>query len=186
MQPEAVARLLDDWAARLARGEQPDPQPYLDEAGAAAGELAGLLEAFLDAAPRRDPEPETVELVHAWASGDAPLVALRARRGLRRDDLVDAVVAEFAHAPGKRAIVKRYVHRLEAGLIEPRGLSAPLLELLTRTLRVPARTILAARARPVPAAPAFRLQASAAPDRLMIREPEEDDEQVAALFLSGP
>ena len=125
----------------------------------------------------------------ALAAGDSPLVALRARRGLRRDDVVDAVMTGFALAPEKRAIVKRYFHNLEAGLLDPRRLSAPLLALLAKTLAVPAETITATRdcAR-YQAAPAFRLAAPAAEPSspaLARRAPEEDDEEVAALFLSN-
>ena len=52
MHAELVSRLFDDWAARLARGERPDPRDYLAEAGEQAGELSRLMEAFLVAAPR--------------------------------------------------------------------------------------------------------------------------------------
>jgi hypothetical protein len=180
------ATLFDDWAARVARGESPDPREYLDQAGPAREELAQLMEAYLQAAPRREPDPETVELARAWLRGDSPLVELRARRGLRRDDLVDAIVSEFALASEKRGVVKGYYHRLEAGLLDPSRLSAPLLELLSRTLGVARETILAWRARPLAAAPAFRametasLRGSPGGERA-----DEDDAQVRALFISS-
>ena len=60
------ATLFDDWAARVARGESPDPREYLDQAGSAREELAQLMDAYLQAAPRREPDPETVELARTW------------------------------------------------------------------------------------------------------------------------
>jgi hypothetical protein len=146
-----------------------------------------MMEAFLVAAPRPAPNEETVEAMRAWVAGESPLVALRVRCGLRRDDLVDAVMTEFKLPSGKRSIVKRYVHRLEAGLLDPRRLSAPLLSMLEGILRTPAKTILAARVRPLEAAPAFReaMMASAAlADSIDHETADDDDPEIASLFLS--
>lgn len=186
MQPDAVSRLFDEWAARLARGERPDPEEYLVEAGKQADELARMMQAFLVAAPRPEPAEESIEAMRAWAASESPLVALRVRRGLRRDDLVDAVITEFKLPTEKRPVVKRYIHRLEAGLIDPRRLSSPLLALLETTLQTSARTILGARVRPLEATPAFREAAAgplAAPSKSS--EQVEEDPQIAELFLSG-
>jgi hypothetical protein len=179
-----VSRLFDDWAASLARGEQPDPQEYLERAGGEAAELERMMDAFLVAAPRREPDADAVAAMRAWADYESPLAALRAARGVRRDDVVDAVMERFALPAEKRGIVKRYVHRLEAGLIDPRRLSAPLAALLEQTLHVSAATLRGLRVRPIQAAPAFR----ARPAMVLgdaTREQEEDDEEVRALFLSG-
>lgn len=186
MQPDDVSRLFDEWAARLARGERPDPETYLAEAGENADELSRLMQAFLVAAPRRKPDEQSIEAMRAWAAGESPLVALRVRRGLRRDDLVDAVMTEFKLPMEKRSVVKRYVHRLEAGLIDPRRLSGPLLALLQTTLHASASTILAARVRPLKATPAFRetgVKRLAAASETSERD--EEDPQIAELFLSG-
>ena len=180
-----VHALFDDWAARVARGEAPDPLAYLERAGPARDELASLMDAYLQAAPRPEPDAETVELARAWVAGASPLAELRARRGLRRDDVVDAIAGEFGLPAEKRPIVKRYYHRLEAGLLDPAGLSSALLALLARTLDVAAETILAWRARPVGAAPAFRADAAVPRPASTAFEQEEDDQEVRSLFLSG-
>ena len=141
------ATLFDDWAARVARGESPDPREYLDQAGPAREELAQLMEAYLQAAPRREPDPETVELARTWLRGDSPLADLRARQGIRREDVVAAIVDGFNLAPEKAGIVRRYYHRLESGLLDPSRLSRPLLDLLGNTLGVANETILGWRTR---------------------------------------
>src|SRR4051812_13057072 len=160
-----VDALFDRWAAALARGEQPDPLTLIREAGESADELARMMDRYLRARPRAEPDPETVDLARAWIAGEAPLVQLRVRRGVRTDDMVDAVMTEFALPREKRAIVKRYYHRLEAGLLDPSRLSRPLLDLLARALRVPTTSILAWRPRPLEVAPAYRIapEALAAP-----------------------
>jgi hypothetical protein len=176
--------LFDDWAARLARGESPDPLAYLDRAGDAREELAHLMDTYLQSVPRREPDPETLELARAWVAGASPLAELRARRGLRRQEVVDAVVGEFALDPAKAPIVKRYYHELEAGILDPSRLSRALLDLLSAKLGVARETILAWRARPLDTAPAFRVDGHA-PVPASPRTASEDDEQVRDLFLSG-
>jgi len=185
-----VADLFDDWAAALARGEQPDPVAFIRAAGDRGDELARLMDRYLRTRARPDPDPETVELARAWIAGEAPLVRLRVRHGLRHDDVVDAVMTEFALEPGQRPAVKRYYHRLEAGQLDPSRLARPLLDLLARMLGAQAGSILAWRPRPLDVAPAFRvpLDALAEGPRTALappaREPEEDDEQVRALFIA--
>ena len=183
------ATLFDDWAARVARGESPDPREYLDQAGPAREELAQLMEAYLQAAPRREPDPETVELARIWLRGDSTLADLRARRGIRREDVVAAIVDGFNLAPEKAGIVRRYYHRLESGLLDPSRLSRPLLDLLGNTLGVANETILGWRTRSLEAAPAFRIQgdiaAAAAAARPSDPNQERDDPEIRQLFLSG-
>jgi len=191
-----VAHLFDEWAAALARGERPDPLSFIHRAGSGADDLATMMDRYLRARPRGEPDPETVELARAWAAGEAPLVQLRARRGVRRDEVVDAVMAEFALAAEKRPVVKRYYHRLESGLLDPARVSQRLLELLTRVLGASAASIAAWRPRPVDVSPAFRAAGAAlrAPDALAdsarapsapSRPVEQDDDEVRALFISG-
>ena len=186
-----VSLLFDEWAARVARGERPDPREYLDRAGSGREDLSRLMDAYLQAAPRRKPDTETVELARAWLAGASPLTELRVRRGIRVDTVVDAIVGEFALGVDKAPVVKRYYHRLEAGLLDPAGVSNPLLDLLARTLGVARETILAWRARPLDIQAAFReppakvaaMSGRAAPTP--ISKADEDDDEVRALFRTG-
>jgi hypothetical protein len=185
---ELISELFDDWAARYARGESPDPRSYLERAGDEREALALLMERFLQAAPRAAPREEDVELMRAWMRGDSPLAELRARRGLRRDDLVDAILGCFALRPGQRPAVKEYYHRLESGLIDPAGLSSRLRDLIAERLGVGADVIAAWRPRRIAASAAYRSMPSegvayALASRASL-EQVEDDEEVRNLFLS--
>jgi len=185
-----AARLFDEWAAALARGERAHAPDFIRRAGDAADDLASMMDRFLRERPRRDADPAAVDLARAWMAGQAPLVELRARHDVTRDDVVAAVMNTFGLAPEKRQIVKRYYHRLEAGELDPARLAPPLLELLGRLLHAPASAIAAWRSRPLDVAPAFRAVPVAAADADVLRaspvarEPVEDDEEVRALFIS--
>lgn len=99
------------------------------------------------------------------------------------------VMAEFALTSEKRAIVKNYYHRLEAGLLDPSRLSASLLDLLAKTLGVMEDAILGWRTRPLELAPAFRIQSNSPAEDANVRASpsrELDNTEVRKLFLSGP
>src|SRR6266511_5839181 len=117
---EAIAELFDELARRFGAGERPDVTEYLGRAGEEADELAALLDAFLQAAPTLPPAEETVAMMEAWTAGEPPLLALRVRRGLRRAQVVDALVRLLGLDPAKREKVAAYYHRLETGLLDPR------------------------------------------------------------------
>jgi len=120
-------RLLDDFAARFARGEQPDPREYLDQAGQEADELRELIDSYLVAAPPPPPDEEAVALMEAWIAGEPPLLELRRRRGRRRDAVVDAIVGALGIDPAKRARVVGHYHRLESGLLDLRRVDRRVL-----------------------------------------------------------
>ena len=152
-----VGQLFDEWAASYARGENPDPLSYLERAGLHADDLSRLMDGFLRLAPRNEPSEETLVLARAWISGASPLVELRASRGVRREEVVEAVMKEFKLDPERRAKVKRYYHELESGLLDPAGLDQRLADLLARTLRSTRDAIVSWRPRPLAAGPAYRV-----------------------------
>jgi len=117
--PEQVAQLFAEYADAYARGERPRAEEYLTRAGEQADELAGLLERFVQATPAREPDAETLALTEAWLTGEPPLVGLRASRGVRVDEVVDALIERLGLDPAKRAKVNRYYQRLEQGSLEP-------------------------------------------------------------------
>jgi DNA-binding SARP family transcriptional activator len=63
---EATGRLFDDWAFRLGRGEWPDPNHYLDQAGDHADELRDLMDIYVRALPRPTPAQDDIERARAW------------------------------------------------------------------------------------------------------------------------
>src|SRR5512133_3597017 len=103
---EPVADLFAEYADAYARGEHPRAEEYLARAGGQADELARLLERFVRAAPAREPDAATLALTEAALTGEPPLLLLRTRRGLRRDEVVDALMSALALDAKKREKVK--------------------------------------------------------------------------------
>jgi len=158
---EDVIPLFDEYATRFARGERPDLRAYLERAGEGREELARLVDAWLRLAPPPPADEETVALAEAWARGEAPLVFLRARRGLRRGQVVEALMARFRLDPAKRGKVERYYHEVEAGLRVPAD--QRLLTALAELLGARVGDLLSWRPLPLEAEPAYLRSAEAAP-----------------------
>jgi hypothetical protein len=98
-----VSRLFDEYAVRRARGERPDVQEYLARAGDQADELRGLLDRWVASVPAPAPDPASIAAMEAVAAGEPPIVALRASRGLRRDEVVSALVSALGLRDDTRA-----------------------------------------------------------------------------------
>lgn len=189
MPSEEVELLLEDYAARFARGEGPDVREYLARAGAGRDELATLIDAFLAHAAPRDPDAETIESVRAWMSGKEPLLALRTRRRLRVDEVVTALMSALGLDDAKRAKVKRYYQQLETGLLEPGRVDGRVYEALSRVLRAKVAELAALRPTPLQTRAAYFRAEPPLADVVSspAAEPEEPDE-VDALFrgADGP
>jgi hypothetical protein len=179
-----VLALFEEYAAAYARGEGPRARDFLARAGGDADELAGLLDGFLRRAPAPRPDAEALAAVGALISREPPLVALRNERGIRVEQVVDALVKTLALDPKKRAKVRRHYQRLETGLLPPKGVSARVWDVVAGLLGPGAREAalgwrVDALAAPAPAyfradapaaAPAMRMRAAAEP-----KEPDEID-----------
>ena len=152
---EDVRALFADYATAYVRGEQPHVHDYLARAGDGADELSRLLEAFVGAAPRPQADADTVALVSAWAEAEPPLVHLRASRGVRVDEVVDAIVNETGLATADAPKVKGYYQRLEQGRLEPSGVSERVWNALRRLLGPAAATAAAWNVGPLATQAAF-------------------------------
>ena len=130
-----VSALFDEYAAAFARGEEPDLREYLARAGDGADELARLVEAFVATAPAAEPSEERVALTRAWAEGQSPLLEARTRRGVRREEVVEAILRPVRHRRAKRQKVAGYYHELEAGLLDPLRVDRSVWDLLAELLR---------------------------------------------------
>ena len=93
--------LLDELARRHARGEPLDVEGTLLKAGDRADELAPLIEAFLERAPRRAPSAEALAYVRSL--DDPPMLRARVAKALRVDDVVDAIVDGVRDPTGRSA-----------------------------------------------------------------------------------
>lgn len=141
--------LFDEYAARYARGERPRAREYLARAGPDADRLARLLDGFVAAAELPAPADEDVALVAALASGESPLLELRVRRGLKLDEVVDALVRVLGLDPRKREKVKRYYQQLETGVLEPRRVDRRVFAALAEALRARVEDLVPWRPRPL-------------------------------------
>jgi hypothetical protein len=159
-----AADLFDDFAARHARGERPDVREYLERAGEGADELASLIDAFLRAAPRGEPAPETLAMMEAFAEGEPPLLRLRVHRRLTRDAVADALVDGLDLDFRKTPKVRRYYHELETGLLDPARVDARVFSVLAKTLHARVAELVASRP------PAFE------PSSMYLRDPRADAE----------
>jgi hypothetical protein len=158
--PEEVRALFIDYATAYVRGEQPHARDYLARAGDGADELGRLLETFVGSAPRPQADPDTVALVSAWAEAEPPLVHLRASRGVRVDEVVDAIVEEAGLTTADAPKVKGYYQRLEQGRLDASGVSERVWSVLRRLIGPAAATAAAWNARPLaPQAAFYRAEA---------------------------
>jgi hypothetical protein len=147
--------LFDEWAQRYRRGEGPDLREYLDRAGPERDAFAGLVDRFLQAAPAPEPAADRVALARAWTEGQPPLLQLRVERGVRRDEVVDALVAGLGLDPSRRERVKERLHELETGQLEPRRVDRRVLETIAATLSARVADLLAWRPLPAPPQTAY-------------------------------
>jgi hypothetical protein len=185
-----VMELFDDFCRRYRRGERPDVGDYLERAGDEQEELSRLIDRFLASSPPPPPEPETVAAMSAWLAGEPPLVELRARRGLARDAVVDELLRSLELDPEKRGKVKRYLHRLETGSLDPTGVSRRVWEVLERLLGAGARSLAGLKSPTVAAAPAYRasgmlLQAKMESLDVPPVPPAEEPDEVDMLFTGN-
>ncbi len=169
---------------------RPQAREFLTRAGTDADELATMIDRFLAAAPARAADEAAVTIVDAWSKREPPLLALRASRGVRVDDVVDAIVDEADITQSKSAKVKRYYQELEGGLLDPRGVSQRVWTAVRRLVGSEAERAAAWRSSfdpLVPGAAYFRAEASPLAHGVLVKEaaePEERDE-VDELFAAG-
>lgn len=190
-----VSALFDEYAAAFARGEDPDLREYLTRAGAGADELARLVEAFVATAPATEPSEERIALARAWAEGQSPLLEVRTRRGVRREEVVDAILGRFDIDAAKRQKVAGYYHELEAGLLDPLRVDRSVWELLAELLRSSVSDLRRRpRLSPPPpgmavayrrAAPKAALEALSAPAAPAAAQAPEPPDEVDRLFRFG-
>ena len=133
---------FNDFVAAWERGEQPDPAAAIGSIGAADREpLAAMLATFL-AANRPDVSEAAVEARAADPASEPPrawaelIPALRGRTGTTRGTLVTRLAELLGH-PEARSQVGEYVHEIETGQLDPRGVRPRVVAALAKILDVP-------------------------------------------------
>ena len=141
-----LSQFIDAWT----RGERPDVDAYLNQASAdARDDLADQIGLFLQYAPtpaysdeartaiRSDPAMQQVTGAIEGEAGLWPVLLprLRGRARLRREEVV-ARLGEVLGIQGKEAKMRRYLHDMEIGVLDPRGVSQKVLDALGSILGV--------------------------------------------------
>lgn len=162
-----VDLLLSEYKAAHREAPGADPFPYLERAQGSDRELlAGLIDAFLESAPRRAYDPaalrespaatvaEEVQRSLQGSGGLWPSLLPRLRRQahLQRSDLVGQLAARLG-AQGQRDKVGLYYHRMEQGLLPEEGVSDTVLEALGRIVGQTADSLRRAGRLPRPGPP---------------------------------
>lgn len=189
---DPLFELFDDYAVRYARGEFPDPAEYLDRAGAEADKLAQMLDHFLLWAPPPEPHEDTVGMMGAWLAGDPPLRQLRVRRGLRVEEVVEALAEGLDIGLANRSKLRRYFQQLERGSLDPGRIDRRVFDSLASILETSRSLLLAWTAPPrgdsFAIAPARAYRAEREPTRAPGRPPVPDAvwDEVDRLFIGEP
>jgi hypothetical protein len=159
-----VQQLLSEFKQASREGGEADPRPYLARVSGSDRELlAGLIDAYLEQAPRREfdaerfrasPAATIAELVQRSLAGEsgiwpALLPQLRRRSELKRSELVHELAARLG-AQAQEQKVGEYYHRMEQGLLPAAGVSDTVLEALGRIVGWTAEALRTAGALPAP------------------------------------
>ena len=194
--PPDPDRVLSDFIDAWNAGRRPDVDEHLARVEPdRRDELASDIAAFVAFAPTPDYDDAAIAAIRAEPAVASAAAAAQSRGGLwpallpRLRERAALSTAQLAAAlvgalglPADRAPKARgYLERLEAGDLEPRGLSGRLLDALARLLGVPRDDLEAAGAfgAPSPAPALFRAEGPAA-------EALRDDLDVIADALAAP
>jgi hypothetical protein len=184
---DLLFRLFDEFAVRYARGEHPDPLPYLEQAGERQDELATMLDAFLQWAPVPAPSEAAVRLMEAWLVGEPPLRELRVQRGVRVEDVVEALASQLDVDVTLRGKLRRYFQRLERGALNVDCVDLRVYDVMAAVLRSSRATLLswarAPQSEGPTAAPAYRADREPTVAPAIAIAEQEDWDAVDELFL---
>jgi transcriptional regulator with XRE-family HTH domain len=176
--PPETDRILSDFVDAWNAGRRPDVDSYLARApDAERAALASEITTFLAFAPTPDYDDAALAAIRAepavlaaGAALETPgglwpqlLPRLRERAALSTGELASRLVAVLGLGADRERKTRGYLEQLEAGALEPRGLSARLLDGLSRVLEVPRGALEGAGALAAPPAAAlFRAEGEAA------------------------
>jgi hypothetical protein len=173
--------LFDEWAARFSRGDRPDLREYLTRAGDGSEELAALADAWLARMEPPEPDEDAVALAQAWINGEPPILKLRRRRGLKRDEVVDYLIERFGLDTRKRDKIKRYYHDVERGELVPAD--EKLVALLAEVLRARVSDLFGIRQRPLEVSPAAAFYRGATAPSTKVEAPiQAEQDEIDHLF----
>ncbi len=189
MSEPRVESLFDEFATAYLRGDAPDVRAYLERAGGERDDLGRMLDRFLAAVPAREPTEEEVVAVTARIDQQPPIFALRLRRALSRERVVEVLVAKLGLDPRKTDKVAGYYHELEVGTLDPEPVDRQVWDVLAELLTANVRA-LAGLPRELPAAPAvaayYREPTMALEERVAAARPESPEPDEIDRLFRGP
>jgi len=168
--PPDPDRILSDFIDAWNAGRRPEVDDYVGRADEPdRAPLASDIVAFLAFAPTPEYDDDALEAIRAEpavvagaAATHAPgglwpalLPQLRRRAALSTGQLAAALVGALGLSRDSEPKTRDYLERLEAGELEPRGLSGRLLDGLARLLEVPRAALEGAGGFGAPPAPAL-------------------------------
>jgi hypothetical protein len=203
-----VERLLAEYKQAHRSGGDADPSPFLARtSGVEREQLAALIDAYLEQAPRREfdatafresPAAAVADSAYRSLAGSAGLwpvllPRLRNQARIRRADLVAELAARLG-AQSKQEKVASYYHDMEQGRLPASGVSDTVLEALGKIVGYGKEALRSAGRMPAPggpppeAAPVYtrttRVPAEAEAPAAPPARPEDWDE-VDRLFRAG-
>lgn len=207
-----VERLLMEYKEAHRDGADADPRPYLARAdGVERALLAGLIDAYLEHAPRRafeagefraSPAAQVAEEVQRSLEGagglwPSLLPRLRRQARIKRSDLVAQLAARLG-AQAQQEKVALYYHQMEQGLLPEEGVSDTVLEELGKIVGLTSEALRKAGRLPQPGPPrgdagavfARTTMGEVAPSSQageeQVRPAEEPWDEVDRLFRGAP
>lgn len=195
----SIDALFEELVARWTRAEPLDVDGLLERAGTQADDLARLIDAFFERAPRRAPSSQAREAVTAIAArleNEPPLVSARVAARRRVRDLTQALTAGCGLPADAEGLVRSYYQRLEGGLLDPAGVSDRIWGVLDKLIGIRARELaqtgFSRRQGPHPAASlVFQrvatsdFPASAGPGRVMTQQPPDEIRRKVERLFTG-
>jgi hypothetical protein len=182
-----VDLLFGEYADAFARGERPRAAEYLSRAGDDGDELAGMIDRFLRAAPRREATVEDSVRLVGWLQSDPPLVELRRRRGVKREEVVEGLLRAHGLKPASRERMRDAYHELETGQLDPAGVAPSVWSALADILKANVRDLAGWRLPPAAPSPTyFRANEMSLERRLVIRhDSDAAGDEIDRLFRAG-
>jgi hypothetical protein len=152
-----VHELFAEYAALVARGERPRAHDFIARAGPDADTLAAMIDRYLRAAPRPVATAQDSAQLAGWLESEPPILELRRRQGIKRAQVVDALLGALHLDKRSRDRLADAYHELETGQLDPTGVDPSVWAALGEILKANVRDLGAWRAVPLEAKPAFRL-----------------------------
>lgn len=181
--------LFAEYAALVARGERPRAGEFIERAGSEADTLATMIDRFLRAAPRPAATAEDSARLAGWLQTEPPILELRRRKGIKRAQVVDALLGALQLGKGSRDRLADAYHELETGQLDPAGVDPSVWVALGEILKANVRELGAWRGPALQAKPAFRLSSERFVSLDAILEPSKaanaPEDEVDRLFRSG-